>query len=161
MTVGFILNGEDVVVQTAADKRLVDILRESFQLLKTKTGCRSGRCGCCSVLLNGRLVPSCLVPAFKVRGGEIVTIEGFTQTDEYQDIAAGFARSGIETCGYCDTAKIMTAAVLLERIAKPTKDEVLGAFAGNLCRCTNPGQLVDAVQSSAEIRQRRLYGRST
>ena len=160
MTVGFILNGEDVVVQAGADKRLVDILRETFKLLGAKAGCRVGRCGSCSIILNGKVVPSCMVPAFRVRGGEVITIEGFAQTDEYQDIAAGFSLAGVETCGYCDAAKTLAAEALLEKNQRPTREEILAAFDGVLCRCTDPKVLADGVSAAADIRQRRLYGRA-
>ncbi len=160
MTVGFILNGEDVVVQTTADKRLVDILRDSFQLTGTKAGCRTGRCGSCSVMLNGKVVPSCLIPAFQVRGTEVITLEGFSQTDEYQDILLGFSRAGVETCGYCDGAKIFAAEALLEHNPRPSKMEALAALSGVVCRCTEPSDLAAGILAAAEIRQRRLYGRS-
>jgi carbon-monoxide dehydrogenase small subunit len=160
MTIEFILNGEDVVVQTTLDRRLVDILRDNFKLLGAKAGCRVGRCGSCSVLLNGKIVPSCLVSAFRVRNREIVTIEGFALTDEYQDIVSGFSRAGVENCGYCDSAKILSAEALLETNPRPSKEEALDAFSGALCRCTVPRLLADGVLAAADIRQRRLYGRA-
>ncbi|MFA6505199.1 MAG: 2Fe-2S iron-sulfur cluster-binding protein [Treponemataceae bacterium] len=160
MTIEFILNGEDVVVQTSLDRRLIDILRENFKLLNAKAGCRVGRCGSCSVILNGKVIPSCLVSAFRIRGGEVITLEGFSLTDEYQDIASGFSRAGVENCGYCDAAKILAAEALLEQNPRPNKDEVLSAFNGVLCRCTVPRLLVDGVLAAADIRQRRLYGRA-
>jgi carbon-monoxide dehydrogenase small subunit len=159
MTINFILNGEDVVIRTEADGRLLDILRGSFKLLGAKTGCLSGRCGVCFVILNGKVVPSCLVPAFQIRNSEIITIEGFSQTDEYQDVAAGFSRAGVECCGYCDSGKILAASALLERIPRPSREEILSAFAGIRCRCTEPETLVEGVSAAADIRQRRLYGR--
>ena len=160
MTIGFILNGEDVTVQAGLDKRLVDILRDNFKLLGTKAGCRAGRCGSCSVIFNGKVVPSCLVSAFRVRGGEIITIEGFAQTDEYQDILTGFSRAGVENCGYCDAAKILATESLLERIARPSREDALAAFDGVLGRCPVPRILADGVAAAADIRQRRLYGRA-
>lgn len=160
MTLEFILNGEDVVVRTALDSRLVDILREHFKLLGSKAGCRVGRCGSCSVIFNGKVVPSCLVSAFRVRGGEVITIEGLAQTDEYQDIVSGFSRAGVENCGYCDAAKILAAEALLDENPRPSREEILAAYSGVLCRCTVPRLLADGVQAAADIRQRRLYGRT-
>jgi carbon-monoxide dehydrogenase small subunit len=159
MTINFILNGEDVVIRTEADGRLLDILRGSFKLLGTKTGCLSGRCGVCFVILNSKVVPSCLVPAFQIRNSEIITIEGFSQTDEYQDVIAGFTRAGVECCGYCDSGKILAASALLERIPRPSREEILSAFTGIRCRCTEPETLVEGVLTAADVRQRRLYGR--
>jgi carbon-monoxide dehydrogenase small subunit len=160
MTIGFILNGEDVVVRTEADIRLINILRGQFGLLGAKAGCLTGKCGACSVIFNGNVVKSCLIPAFRIRSSEVITIEGFSQTDDYQDIIAGFLRTGLETCDFCRTGKILTAAALLERHSRPSREEILGGFSGIRCRCTDPGGLTEAITLAAEIRQRRLYGRS-
>jgi carbon-monoxide dehydrogenase small subunit len=161
MTLGFILNGEDVVVKTEANHRLIDILRNHFKLQGAKAGCLSGCCGACSVIFNGKVVPSCLIPAFRIRGSEIITIEGFSQNDEYQDILEGFIRAGVENCGYCDAGKILAVETLLERNLRPSREEILAAFNGIKCRCTEPDSLIEGVLAAVEIRQRRLYGRST
>jgi carbon-monoxide dehydrogenase small subunit len=160
MTIDFILNGEDVVVQAEAEFRLVDILRDSFALTGTKIGCRTGCCGACTVIFNGLIVQSCLIPAFSIRGSEIITIEGFSQTNEYQDIVEGFSQAGLENCAFCYNGKILAAEALLERIPRPEKAEILNAYRGIRCRCTDPDILVEALQRAAEIRQRRTYGRS-
>ena len=160
MTLGFILNGEDVVIHSEANVRLVDILRINFGLLGTKAGCLTGKCGFCAVIFNGSVGHACLIPAFRVRGSEIITIEGFSQTDEYQDIIAGFTQAGLYSCGYCETSKILNAGSLLDRIKRPSREEILCAFNGIKCRCTDPAQLVAGVENIVEIRQRRLYGRS-
>lgn len=160
MTIGFILNGEDVTVRAEADARLLDILRETFKLLGAKCGCLTGICGLCSVIFNGNVAPSCLIPAFRIRGCEIITIEGFSQTDEYQDILRGFSQAGVENCGYCDAGKILAAEALLEKNPRPAKAEVTAAFNGIRCRCTEPDRLIEGVLLTADIRQRRLYGRS-
>jgi carbon-monoxide dehydrogenase small subunit len=160
MTIGFILNGEDVVIKTDAERRLVDILRGTYKLLGAKTGCLTGVCGACSVIFNGMVTPSCLIPAFRIRGSEIITIEGFSQTDEYQDIVAGFSQAGVENCGYCDTGKILAVEALLSRVPRPSREVILAAFNGIKCRCTEPDSLVEGTLATADIRQRRLYGRS-
>jgi carbon-monoxide dehydrogenase small subunit len=160
MTIAFILNGEDVVIRTEADRRLIDILRGTFQLLGAKTGCLTGNCGACSIIFNGKVTQACLIPAFRVRGSEIITIEGFSQTDEYQDIVMGFSRAGVENCGYCDTGKILITEALLGRNSRPNRESILRTFNGIKCRCTDPETLVEGVLAVADIRQRRLYGRS-
>lgn len=160
MTISFILNGEDVTIQAGTDERLIDILRDRFNLMMAKPGCRLGRCGTCSVIFNGKLVASCMVPAFSIRGGEVITMEGFSQTDEYQDIVGGFALAEMETCGYCDNAKIFACETLLGNIPRPGKEDIQEAFEGIMCRCTNPQTLCEAVERAADIRQKRLYGRS-
>jgi carbon-monoxide dehydrogenase small subunit len=160
MTIGFILNGGDEVIRSDADARLIDILRGTFGLLGAKSGCLGGKCGVCSVIFNGNVTPACLIPAFRIRGSEIITIEAFSLTNEYQDIIAGFARAGVENCGYCNTGKILIAEALLERARRPSREEILHGFSGIKCRCTDPEKLAEAVCAAADIRQRRLYGRS-
>ena len=161
MTIGFILNGEDVIVRSEAGVRLIDILRGNFGLFGTKSGCMTGQCGACSVLYNGYISSACLIPAFRIRGSEIVTIEGFSQTIEYQEILSGFKQVHLGNCGYCEAGKILCTEALLDRIPTPSKEEILGGFAGIKCRCTNAERLVEAVNIIAGIRQRRLYGRSS
>jgi len=160
MTLSFILNGEDVDIRVRTGDRLSDILRSGFGLLGVQSDCRCGRCGRCLVFLGGRLVPSCLIPAFRARGSEVVTIEGFALTDEYQDIVAGFASAGMSTCGFCESGKIMAAAALLERRTRPSPEEILEHLSSAPCRCTDPDSLVKAVQAAAEHRARRLYRRA-
>jgi len=112
------------------------------------------------VIFNGFVSHACLIPAFRLRGSEIITIEGFSQTDEYHDIITGFARAGLESCGYCNTSKILNAAALLDRIKRPLREEIISAFNGIKCRCTDTEKLIEGIENAAEIRQRRLYGRS-
>ena len=160
MNIGFILNGEDVYIQSNAEVRLIDILRNTFNLAGTKAKCYSGFCGVCSVIFNGEVLKACLVPAFKIRGSEIITIEGFSLTDEYEDIVGAFAETGLETCGFCDTGKILTIEALFNRNPRPSRREILAGFHGARCRCTEPEELVQAVMAAAEHRTRRLYGTS-
>ena len=161
MTIGFILNGEDVEARTSAEIRLDDILRDTFSLLGTKAGCNTGNCGACSVILNGDVVKACLIPAFRIRDSEIITIEGFSQTDEYQDIIRAFEEVGVESCGFCDTGKILAMEALLSRNPRPSQDEILAGFHGIRCRCTEPEALVRVVTATVEYRRQRLYGRSS
>jgi len=131
-----------------------------FGLLGAKTGCLTGKCGFCAVIFNGLVSHACLIPAFRLRGSEVITIEGFSQTDEYHDIVTGFAQAGFDGCGYCMTSKILNAGALLDRIKRPSRQEILQAFSGVKCRCTDPERLIEGIDRAAEIRQRRLYGRS-
>jgi aerobic carbon-monoxide dehydrogenase small subunit len=160
VTVSFILNGEDVVAKARSVDRLSDLLRNSFGLLGVRSDCRCGRCGRCLVFLDGRLVPSCIVPAFSVRSKEVVTIEGFSQTEDYRDIADGFKAAGAESCGFCEAPKIMVAAALLERTPRPSPRQILEHMSSAPCRCTDPEAIVKAVQAVAELRARRLYRRA-
>jgi carbon-monoxide dehydrogenase small subunit len=169
MTIGFILNGEDVVINTNADTRLIRILRDTFGLMGAKSGCRRGICGVCLVILKSRnrdgavvdkVVPSCLIPAFQIQGREITTIEGFSQTDEYQDIREGFGKAEVETCGYCDAGRILSLGALLDRNPRPGRGEILEALSAVSCRCTEEENILEGVLAAVEIRERRLYGRS-
>ncbi len=161
MNVGFILNGEDVVVKTEAGVRLIDILRENFGLTGAKSGCLKGQCGACTILFNGKVSLACLIPAFKTRGSEIITIEGFSQTDDYNDIVTSFKEVHLGNCGYCEAGKILCTEALLARNPNPSRDEIIKNFAGIKCRCTNIERLIDAVNYTIGLRQKRLYGRSS
>jgi len=161
MTIGFILNGEDVVVRSEAGVRLIDILRGHFGLFGAKSGCLTGQCGACSIIFNGQVSLACLIPAFKIRGSEIITIEGFSQTDEYQEIMLGFKQAHLGNCGYCEAGKVLCAEALLDRIPNPSREEIITGFAGVKCRCTNMQKLTEAINLIAGIREKRLYGRST
>jgi len=161
MTINFILNGEDVVFEGEAGVRLIDILRGNFGLFGAKTGCLAGQCGACSVILNGLVSPACLIPAFKIKDCEIVTIEGFSQTIEYQEIISIFANEHLGNCGYCEAGKILCADALLERVPSPSRKEILMGFSGIKCRCTSVEKLVKVINKIASARQRRLYGRAS
>jgi len=161
MTINFILNGEDVIFRGEAGVRLIDVLRESFGLFGAKPGCLAGQCGACTVLFNGKVSPSCLIPAFKIKGSEIITIEGFSQTIEYQEIITAFAEEHVGNCGYCEAGKILCTDAILDKNHSPEKDEILYGFSGIMCRCTNVERLVKAVKSIAAARNRRLYGRAS
>jgi carbon-monoxide dehydrogenase small subunit len=160
MTIAFTLNGEDVMIQSDTNIRLIDLLRGYFHLLGAKSGCLIGVCGACSVFFNGNVIKSCLIPAFRVHGSTVITIEGFSKTPEYQDILKGFEKAGVENCGYCDTGKILTVETILTKNHQPSRNEILLGFSGIKCRCTEPVRLIEAVLAAADIRQRRIYGRS-
>ncbi|MCL2214226.1 MAG: 2Fe-2S iron-sulfur cluster-binding protein [Treponema sp.] len=161
MTVNFILNGEDVVFSGEAGVRLIDILRGNFNLFGAKPGCLCGQCGACSVIINNLVSPACLIPAFKIQGSEIITIEGFSQTIEYQEIISIFEEEHLGNCGYCEAGKILCIEALLDRIPSPSVNQILAGFSGIKCRCTNTEKLLRTVNSIAQIRRRRLYGRSS
>ncbi|MCL2208705.1 MAG: 2Fe-2S iron-sulfur cluster-binding protein [Treponema sp.] len=161
MTINFILNGEDVVVRCGAGIRLIDILRGQFGLLNAKAGCLTGQCGSCSVLFNGMVSPACLIPAFKIKNSEIITIEGFSQTIEYEEIMNGFINAHTGNCGYCEAGKVLCTEALLSYIGAPSKEEILKGFSGIKCRCTNSERLIKAVNIIADLRQKRLCGHAS
>jgi len=161
MTINFILNGEDVIFDGEAGVRLIDILRGSFNLFGAKPGCMAGQCGACSVIFNGQVSPACLIPAFRVKESEIITIEGFSQTNEYQEIINGFAEVHLGNCGYCEAGKILCTEALLDRFPNPSKEEILLGFSGIKCRCTSVERIVKAVNLISEVRNGRLNGRAS
>ena len=156
MKIDFILNGEDVFFDGEAGVRLIDILRSRFGLFGSKTGCLAGQCGACTIFFNGQISSACLIPAFRISGAEIITIEGFSQTIECQEIRNGFEQEHLGTCGYCEAGKILCAEALIDNIPFPTKEEILMGFSGIKCRCTNVERLVKAVNAIAAERHRRL-----
>jgi carbon-monoxide dehydrogenase small subunit len=128
---------------------LLDVLRDRLGLLGTKGACEQGECGSCSVLLDGVLVCSCLVMAASAVGQPIVTIEGVAPVGAPSDVQAAFVDAGAVQCGFCTPGLIMAVHDLLERTATPTETEIREELAGNVCRCTGYGRIVDAVQRVA------------
>jgi len=161
MKLNFILNGEDVSCEAELNERLSDILRDRFSLKGVRSDCRSGTCGLCLVILDGRTLPSCLIPAFRVRGSEVVTIEGFAQTDEYMDIRDGFLKAGAEPCEFCRGAVFLAVSALLDEKPRPNPQEILDNLSAVFCRCHDPAVLVRGVQTAAELRARRIYFRAS
>lgn len=155
MIVPFELNGNMVYIDSNPGERLVHILRQRFNLLGSKEGCLSGRCGSCMVLMNGNPIPSCIVPVFQVRNASITTIEAFSQTEDYRDIVQGFEAAGVSMCGFCNAGKIFIAHTILRLNARPGKEEIREMFSGNVCRCTSIDDLVDGVHQAGTIRRKR------
>ncbi|MBI2359899.1 MAG: (2Fe-2S)-binding protein, partial [Deltaproteobacteria bacterium] len=117
-----------------------------------KEGCGEGECGACSVVVNGRLVDSCLILAVEAEGQKIQTIEGIGRHGGLHPLQKAFAEKGAAQCGYCTPGMIMAAKYLLDHNPAPTRAEALQAIAGNLCRCTGYGPIVDAILSAAKAR---------
>ena len=146
----FTLNGHPVFVNCGPYARLLDILRNEFGLTGPKEGCGEGECGACSVLLDGRLVNSCLAAMGSIRGAEVVTIEGFRETKRYAALEKAFAEAGAVQCGYCTPGMVMAAEALLSRNAHPTEQQIREAISGNLCRCTGYNMIVEAIRAASE-----------
>jgi carbon-monoxide dehydrogenase small subunit len=150
----FKLNGEPVSLTVSPDTMLVDLLREDLGLTGTKVGCREGECGACTVLLNGFPVNSCLTPAAKVHGREVVTIEGLQKPDGTLDeLQVAIMVEGGAQCGFCTPGMIINAKALLEANPDPDESEIRQALSGVLCRCTGYRKIVKAVQSAAREKQ--------
>lgn len=156
MRIDFTLNGEVTEIETRPSDLLVDVLRLRLNLRGARPGCLQGQCGSCTVLFNGNLAPSCLIPVFKAQGASIVTIEGLMQTRGYQDIEKGFARAGAQPCRFCAAGKYLSIHALLTRGPSPTREEIESTLAGVWCRCTTYDRLIEAIGHAGRIRERRL-----
>ena len=153
MIINFILNKEAVSVEAPTDITLLALLRDYLKLTGTKEACDVGECGACSVLLDGKLVNSCLIAAPSVMGREVLTIEGIHAEDGGpNDLQQNFISKGAVQCGYCIPGMVVAGEALLAKDIDPTRLEIREALAGNLCRCTGYMQIVDAIETTAQER---------
>jgi len=144
------LNGEEVTIEVRPDALLVDVLRDQLELTGTKEACGEGECGACTVLLDGEPVTSCLVPALKAQGREVMTVEGLASGGELHPLQKAFIEHGAVQCGYCTPGMLMSAKALLDRNPHPTEGEIRQAISGNLCRCTGYVKIVEAIKAASE-----------
>lgn len=150
MTVSFFVNEIPVIIETAPDRRLLDILREDLHLTGTKDGCAEGECGACTVLLDGESVHACLTVAAQLDGHHITTIEGLAEMGMLDILQQAFVEEIAIQCGYCTPGMIMSATALLMKNPHPTDEEVRVALSGNICRCSGYVQIVRAVKHAAK-----------
>lgn len=144
-----IVNGVQYDVMCSENATLVSLLREELQLTGTKEGCGAGECGACTVILNGEPVNACMVMAMEVEGADIQTIEGEAKNGQLSDLQQSFLDHNAFQCGFCTPGMIMSARALLNKNPHPTKEEILEAMEGNLCRCTGYETILAAVQAIA------------
>lgn len=143
------VNGEPVSTSVPARRMLVDMLRYDIGLTGTKEACSVGVCGACTVLLDGRIVASCLTLAVQADGAEITTIEGLGTPEHLSPLQQAFIDCGGFQCGICTPGQIVAATALLNENAKPTEDEIKEWLMGNLCRCTGYYQIIESVQKAS------------
>ncbi len=139
------VNGKMIAVRAYAMERLLDVLRYELGFTGTKEGCGEGECGSCSILMDGILVNSCLIPALQANGANIVTIEGLAGDSRFSVLHQSFLDCGGAQCGICTPGMILAAAHLLSKNPRPTVEEIREGLSGNLCRCTGYTQILEAV----------------
>ncbi len=147
------VNGEPRTLQAFSMERLLDVLREQLHLTGTKEGCGEGECGACSVIIDGAIVNSCLVPVGQVEGASIKTIEGVASGAQLHAVQQAFIDCGGAQCGICTPGMVMAAVDLLERNPNPTEADIRTGLAGNLCRCTGYMKIFESVVRACQRSQ--------
>jgi aerobic carbon-monoxide dehydrogenase small subunit len=145
----FTVNDRQREVDVPPMRRLLDVLREDLRLTGTKEGCGEGECGACSVILNGEVVNSCLIPACQASDSSITTVEGIAHDGRLDPLQQAFMKYGGAQCGICTPGMLIAARALLTNNARPTRDEIREAIAGNLCRCTGYARIIDAIEANS------------
>ncbi|MBR4400333.1 MAG: (2Fe-2S)-binding protein [Synergistes sp.] len=145
-----VVNGKNVAIMIDPSHSLADVIRYDLGLTGTKKGCEEGECGACTVLVNGLPVDSCIVPAMKANGKNILTIEGLEQNGELDPIQEAFMEAGAIQCGFCTPGVVLSAKALLMREENPTKEDIRDELSGHFCRCTGYLQFYDAVKLASE-----------
>lgn len=150
MRIQLTVNGERKETEVWEGESLLFALRERLGLPGSKNACEQGECGSCSVLFDGTLVCSCLVLAAQADGHEIVTVEGLAREDALHPVQQAFVDAGAVQCGFCTPGLVVAVVDLLERVPRPSDDEIRESLSGNLCRCTGYAKIFDAVGLAAE-----------
>ena len=152
MKITFQVNGSTREVDEPPMRRALDVLRESLRLTGTKEGCGEGECGACSILVDGEVVNSCLIPICQLQDVSIITVEGLARDGRFDPLQRAFLELGGAQCGICTPGMLIAARALLDTKPRPTRDEIKEAIAGNLCRCTGYVKIIDAIEQAAKVR---------
>ncbi len=146
----FSLNGNETIYEGSATDRLLDVLRNKFDMKSVKCGCKEGECGACAVLIDGVLMNSCCVAMGAVDGCEITTVEGYRETERFAALSKAFAELSAVQCGFCIPGMVLAAESILSANPHPTEEQVREGLSGNICRCTGYNAIVKAVLNAAE-----------
>ena len=149
MRLQFTVNEVHKTVDASPMRRLLDVIREDLGLTGAKEGCGEGECGACSVIVDGDVINSCLVPVCQVDGSKILTVEGLARDGRLDPLQQAFLECGGAQCGICTPGMLIAAHALLDRNQRPTRNEIKEAIAGNLCRCTGYVRIIDAIEAAA------------
>jgi aerobic-type carbon monoxide dehydrogenase small subunit (CoxS/CutS family) len=149
VTVTLTVNGVQRTVTTDPQRLLLDVLREEFGLTGTKYGCGEGRCGACTVLMNGKRALSCVLPIAEANGKTITTIEGLAKDGSLHPVQEAFLEEGAIQCGYCTSGMVLSAVALLQENPNPTDEEIITGMNGNICRCNGYVKILNAVRRAA------------
>ena len=146
----FILNDQEVASNSNANERLLDVLRNEFSITGVKCGCKEGECGACSIILDGKLVNSCMVAIGSIEGSTVVTIEGYRETKRFAVLDKAYASVSAVQCGFCIPGMILASECILDKNPNPTEAEIREGISGNLCRCTGYNAIVKAISIAAK-----------
>lgn len=146
----FVINGKPYELSIPPWKTLLEMIREDLILTGTKEGCGQGECGSCTVIMGGKTVNSCLVPAVEADNQEIITIEGLADGENLHPIQNAFVEQAGMQCGFCTPGVIISAKSLLDRNPNPSLEEIREGIAGNFCRCTGYTKIVESISAAAE-----------
>ena len=149
-TIHITINGQPQEVAVEPHWTLLETVREQLALTGSKEGCGTGDCGACSMIVDGRLITSCLMLAPEAEGSEVLTIEGLARNGELHPVQQSFIEAGGVQCGFCTPGMIMATKALLDRNSRPSLEDVRLGLAGNLCRCTGYAKIYEAVLAAAE-----------
>jgi len=146
----FVVNGIEHRVHTFTGATLLDLLRDQLGLRGAKRGCSAGQCGSCTVLMNGKAVNACLVPAVRADGKQIATVEGLEGVDGLHPLQEEFESKGAVQCGFCTPGMLMAAKALLDSVSNPSRKGIKEALSGNLCRCSGYKKIIEAVEAASK-----------
>lgn len=150
MDIQFTLNRRPFQVTVTPQERLIDLLRHRCDITSVKEGCGEGECGACTIVINRQAVASCSLLAFQVNGCELITTEGLKEEGKLNDLQEAFLKYGAIQCGYCTPGMLMSVTALLLKNANPSREAIITAIEGNLCRCTGYHPIINAVESLKE-----------